>query len=67
VNNRSRSHLQSSPKGAKVRGNHVTTAKYNLLSFLPKSLFEQYRRAANLCAAPPPPPVARARGRRCTA
>jgi phospholipid-transporting ATPase len=28
--------------------NHVTTAKYNVLTFLPKTLFELYRRAANV-------------------
>jgi hypothetical protein len=28
------------------RGNRTSTTKYTLLSFLPKSLFEQYRRAA---------------------
>lgn len=28
--------------------NYVTTTKYTLVSFLPKSLFEQFRRIANL-------------------
>lgn len=29
-------------------GNFVSTTKYNLLTFFPKSLFEQYRRIANI-------------------
>eukprot|EP00879_Flechtneria_rotunda_P025858 GHRR01027511.1.p1 GENE.GHRR01027511.1~~GHRR01027511.1.p1 ORF type:complete len:483 (+),score=131.33 GHRR01027511.1:452-1900(+) len=29
-------------------GNRTTTTKYNLLTFIPKSLFEQYRRVANI-------------------
>jgi len=28
--------------------NHISTAKYNMLSFLPKFLFEQFRRYANI-------------------
>jgi len=32
----------------KFASNHVTTAKYNILSFLPKFLFEQFRRYANV-------------------
>ena len=28
--------------------NRICTAKYNLLTFLPKALFVQYRRAANM-------------------
>eukprot|EP00127_Corallochytrium_limacisporum_P005603 Clim_evm2s209 gene=Clim_evmTU2s209 len=28
--------------------NEITTAKYNLFTFLPKNLFEQYQRAANI-------------------
>ncbi|KAK4777885.1 hypothetical protein SAY87_018072 [Trapa incisa] len=30
------------------RGNSISTTKYNVLSFLPKGLFEQFRRVANL-------------------
>jgi phospholipid-transporting ATPase len=29
-------------------GNFVTTAKYNFLTFLPKFLYEQFSRSANL-------------------
>ena len=32
----------------KFASNHVTTAKYNIISFLPKFLFEQFRRYANV-------------------
>ncbi|KAK3281982.1 hypothetical protein CYMTET_10262 [Cymbomonas tetramitiformis] len=32
----------------KFVSNYVATSKYTLLSFLPKSMFEQYRRSANL-------------------
>lgn len=31
------------PQHAEYLGNHTTTSKYNLLTFLPKALFEQYR------------------------
>ncbi|KAL9268042.1 Phospholipid-transporting ATPase 3-like protein [Drosera capensis] len=33
---------------AKFQGNSVSTTKYNVLTFLPKGLFEQFRRVANL-------------------
>eukprot|EP00252_Welwitschia_mirabilis_P016484 TRINITY_DN3634_c0_g1_i2.p1 TRINITY_DN3634_c0_g1~~TRINITY_DN3634_c0_g1_i2.p1 ORF type:complete len:369 (+),score=47.07 TRINITY_DN3634_c0_g1_i2:263-1369(+) len=33
---------------AKYKGNSVSTTKYNILTFLPKGLFEQFRRVANL-------------------
>ncbi|GAB2214152.1 hypothetical protein Drorol1_Dr00018492 [Drosera rotundifolia] len=33
---------------AKFPGNSVSTTKYNVLTFLPKGLFEQFRRVANL-------------------
>jgi hypothetical protein len=29
--------------------NYTRTTKYTLLSFLPKNLFEQYRKATNVC------------------
>ncbi|KAF9607372.1 hypothetical protein IFM89_034138 [Coptis chinensis] len=32
----------------KFRGNSVSTTKYSILTFLPKGLFEQFRRVANL-------------------
>ncbi|KAL8161555.1 hypothetical protein V2J09_013044 [Rumex salicifolius] len=32
----------------KYKGNSVSTTKYNILTFLPKGLFEQFRRVANL-------------------
>lgn len=31
------------PKKEHYAGNRTTTTKYNLLTFIPKSLFEQYR------------------------
>ncbi|XP_078475030.1 phospholipid-transporting ATPase IA-like isoform X1 [Lampetra fluviatilis] len=31
----------------KFRDNHVSTAKYNVVTFLPRFLFEQFRKAAN--------------------
>ncbi|KAK9750881.1 hypothetical protein RND81_02G228100 [Saponaria officinalis] len=33
---------------ARFKGNSVSTTKYNVLTFLPKGLFEQFRRVANL-------------------
>jgi len=33
---------------SKFQGNSVSTTKYNILTFLPKGLFEQFRRVANL-------------------
>ncbi|PWA97906.1 P-type ATPase, HAD-like domain protein [Artemisia annua] len=35
-------------KPYKYPSNHVSTTKYNVITFLPKSLFEQFRRVANL-------------------
>ncbi|KAI3501644.1 hypothetical protein L1887_29567 [Cichorium endivia] len=35
-------------KPYKYPGNDVSTTKYNVVTFLPKSLFEQFRRVANL-------------------
>eukprot|EP00250_Pteridium_aquilinum_P005611 c15683_g1_i1 orf=163-3783(+) len=32
----------------KFKGNSISTTKYNILTFLPKGLFEQFRRVANL-------------------
>lgn len=38
------------PEGSvvKYQGNYVRTTKYTLITFLPKSLFEQFRRVANI-------------------
>ncbi|KAH9606858.1 hypothetical protein KSS87_020266 [Heliosperma pusillum] len=33
---------------ARFKGNSVSTTKYNVITFLPKGLFEQFRRVANL-------------------
>ncbi|XP_039607307.1 probable phospholipid-transporting ATPase IA isoform X4 [Polypterus senegalus] len=35
------------PQLTKFCGNHVSTAKYNVLTFLPRFLYSQFRRAAN--------------------
>jgi phospholipid-transporting ATPase len=32
----------------RFKGNSISTTKYNFLTFLPKGLFEQFRRVANL-------------------
>lgn len=32
----------------KFKGNSISTTKYNIITFLPKGLFEQFRRVANL-------------------
>lgn len=32
----------------RYRGNYVSTTKYTAINFIPKSLFEQFRRVANL-------------------
>lgn len=33
---------------SRYRGNYVSTTKYTAVNFIPKSLFEQFRRVANL-------------------
>lgn len=38
----------NSPQKQKFCTNHISTAKYNFISFLPKFLFEQFRRYANV-------------------
>ncbi len=35
-------------KPYKYRSNYVSTTKYNVITFFPKALFEQFRRVANL-------------------
>lgn len=35
-------------KPLKYRSNNISTTKYNVITFLPKGLFEQFRRAANM-------------------
>ncbi|KAF5745527.1 ATPase E1-E2 type family protein / haloacid dehalogenase-like hydrolase family protein isoform 2 [Tripterygium wilfordii] len=35
-------------KPLKYRSNYISTTKYNVITFLPKALFEQFRRVANL-------------------
>lgn len=37
----------------KFKGNRVSTTKYNLLTYLPKALYEQYRQAARGTNFPP--------------
>ncbi|XP_069825944.1 phospholipid-transporting ATPase IB isoform X1 [Dendropsophus ebraccatus] len=39
--------LINQPQGCKFRDNRVSTAKYSVLTFLPRFLYEQIRRAAN--------------------
>ncbi|KAL5723693.1 P-type phospholipid transporter [Ranunculus cassubicifolius] len=36
------------PGKVKYRGNYVSTTKYTAINFIPKSLFEQFRRVANI-------------------
>jgi phospholipid-translocating ATPase len=43
--NKSEMHLQ---KPFRYKSNYVSTTKYNVLTFVPKALFEQFRRVANL-------------------
>ncbi|KAL6282843.1 hypothetical protein ACE6H2_013772 [Prunus campanulata] len=40
--------LQHNAKPYKYPKNYVSTTKYNVVTFLPKALFEQFRRVANL-------------------
>jgi len=40
--------LINSPQGQKYKTNQISTAKYNLFTFIPKFLFEQFRRYANI-------------------
>ncbi|XP_057549813.1 probable phospholipid-transporting ATPase 4 [Amaranthus tricolor] len=35
-------------KPLRYRANNISTTKYNIITFLPKGLFEQFRRAANM-------------------
>nr|WNZ75355.1 aminophospholipid translocase [Trichoderma harzianum] len=43
-------HLNNPPANAanKYAGNHISTAKYNVVTFLPKFLFEQFSKVANI-------------------
>ncbi|KAL8139844.1 hypothetical protein V2J09_005865 [Rumex salicifolius] len=41
------SHLDTN-KAFKYAANNISTTKYNIVTFLPKALFEQFRRAANI-------------------
>lgn len=43
--NKSEMHLQ---KPYRYKSNYVSTTKYNAVTFLPKALFEQFRRVANM-------------------
>lgn len=45
--NRERPENYSGPDVLPYRHNDVVTSKYTLLTFLPKNLFEQFRRIAN--------------------
>lgn len=42
-------HIRDDEKNAAARfvSNYISTSKYNLITFLPKNLFEQFRRLAN--------------------
>jgi len=40
--------LINSPQGITYKKNEISTAKYNLFTFIPKFLFEQFRRYANI-------------------
>jgi len=40
--------LINSPQGITYKKNDISTAKYNLFTFIPKFLFEQFRRYANI-------------------
>ncbi|XP_039009204.1 probable phospholipid-transporting ATPase 4 [Hibiscus syriacus] len=40
--------LMHNKKPFKYRSNHVSTTKYNVFTFLPKALYEQFHRVANL-------------------
>ncbi|CAF5213195.1 unnamed protein product, partial [Rotaria magnacalcarata] len=42
-----RANNQDANAAKEFAGNQISTSKYNLLTFLPKNLFEQFRRLAN--------------------
>ncbi|KAL5975681.1 hypothetical protein ACLOJK_020007 [Asimina triloba] len=46
--NQSRLHGKESGCGYRYPSNRISTTKYNFITFLPKALFEQFRRVANL-------------------
>jgi len=46
--NQGRKILINAPQGQKYKTNEISTAKYNLFTFIPKFLFEQFRRYANI-------------------
>lgn len=41
-------HINADHPHEHYKDNFTSTTKYNLLSFFPKALFEQYRRVANI-------------------
>ena len=44
-------------KPLKYPTNYISTTKYNVLTFLPKAIFEQFRRVANLSSQAVPDPL----------
>jgi hypothetical protein len=40
--------INHGPQQTKFITNHISTSKYSILSFLPKFLFEQFRKYANI-------------------
>ena len=40
--------INSGPQSTKFTSNHISTSKYSVLTFLPKFLFEQFRKYSNI-------------------